>query len=64
MRFKKGSVEQDWILMKKMTLGTGFSGAVMMAAHKVTGVRAAVKTFEKKGAAERKLSMLKDELNV
>ena len=65
LRIRKGHIENDWVFHKKKTLGTGFSGAVMLATHKRTRVSAAVKTFAKrKMKNDRRMEMLRDELNV
>jgi len=57
------SVERDWILTPK-TLGTGFSGAVILAMHRTKpGLCAAVKTFSKKHK-EIRISMLRNEIEV
>lgn len=57
------TVERDWILTPK-TLGTGFSGAVILATHRTKpGLRAAVKTFSKKHKATR-IAMLRNEIEV
>ncbi|CAD7923641.1 unnamed protein product [Amoebophrya sp. A120] len=66
LRVIKAPVTRDWQLHRKRTLGTGFSGAVVLAEHKVTGQRAAVKGFAKQKLAtdERRLEMLREEINV
>jgi len=63
LRVVHDSVERDWDLTQR-TLGTGFSGAVIMATHKTKpGLRAAVKSFSKKHKAAR-IAMLRNEIEV
>eukprot|EP00392_Amoebophrya_sp_AT5.2_P007974 g7993.t1 len=65
LRVIKAPVSRDWALQKKRTLGTGFSGAVVLAENRDTGQRAAVKGFSKaKLGDQRRLDMLRDEINV
>lgn len=56
-------IERDWVLTQR-TLGTGFSGDVVLATHRSRpGLQAAVKTFSKKHKDAR-LAMLRNEIEV
>eukprot|EP00397_Hematodinium_sp_SG-2012_P003599 GEMP01003607.1.p1 GENE.GEMP01003607.1~~GEMP01003607.1.p1 ORF type:complete len:579 (+),score=121.24 GEMP01003607.1:215-1951(+) len=66
MRVVYAPVERDWVLTRR-TLGTGFSGAVILATHRTKpGLRAAVKTFSKKHKKRNatRLAMLRNEIEV
>ena len=50
--------------IKPQVLGTGYSGAVHLAEHKVTRQRVAVKQFSKPGLKPHRLKLLKSEVEV
>ena len=50
--------------IKPQVLGTGYSGAVHLAEHKVTRQRVAVKQFSKHGLKPHRLKLLKSEVEV
>ena len=50
--------------IKSTVLGTGYSGAVRLAEHKLTKQRVAVKQFSKQGLKANRLKLLKSEVEV
>lgn len=50
--------------VKSRVLGTGYSGAVRLAEHKLTGQQVAVKQFSKQKLKPNRLKLLKSEVEV
>ena len=62
-RIQHAEISRDFEV-KSRVLGTGYSGAVRLAEHKVTGQQVAVKQFSKHLLKQNRLKLLKSEVEV